>query len=138
VLKFLVRLSNKVVCLDLAPFSKKLRTPDLYAKNAANNLQSYDNPSRVSFQLSLNFLCQAQILADLRSHPPRETGCDPALLAQLCWSSSSSFPRICNITSWNWTATKLNQLPRSIVSTTVRFLQRPGVLALICIFLAEY
>ena len=24
--------------------------------------------------------------------PPRETGCDPALPAQLCWSSGSSFP----------------------------------------------
>ena len=29
--------------------------------------------------------------------PPRETGCDPALPAQLCWSSSSSFPhRLCD------------------------------------------
>jgi len=41
------------------------------------------------------------------THPPRETGCDPAPLAQLCWSSSSSFPHICTTTSWNWTVTKL-------------------------------
>jgi len=41
------------------------------------------------------------------THPPRETGCDAALPAQLCWSSSSSFPYICNTTSWNWTVTKL-------------------------------
>ena len=41
------------------------------------------------------------------THPPRETGCDPATRAQLCWSSSSFFPYICNTTSRNWTATKL-------------------------------
>ena len=41
------------------------------------------------------------------THPPRETGCDPAPPAQLCWSSSSSFPHICTTTSWNWTVTKL-------------------------------
>ena len=37
----------------------------------------------------------------------RETGCDPAPPAQLCWSSSSSFPHICTTTSWNWTVTKI-------------------------------
>jgi len=37
------------------------------------------------------------------TYPPRETGCDPAPPAQLCWSSSSSFPYICKATSWNWT-----------------------------------
>jgi len=37
----------------------------------------------------------------------RETGCDPAPPAQLCWSSSSSFSHICTTTSWNWTVTKL-------------------------------
>ena len=41
------------------------------------------------------------------THPPRETGCDPAPPAQLCWSSSSSFPHICTTTSWKWTVTKL-------------------------------
>ena len=41
------------------------------------------------------------------THPPRETGCDPAPPAQLCWSSSSSIPHICTTTSWNWTVTKL-------------------------------
>jgi len=41
------------------------------------------------------------------THPPRETGCDPTPPAQLCWSSSSSFPHICTTTSWNWTVTKL-------------------------------
>ena len=41
------------------------------------------------------------------THPPRETGCDPAPPAQLCWSSSSSFPHIRTTTSWNWTVTKL-------------------------------
>ena len=39
-------------------------------------------------------------------HPPRETGCGPAPPAQLCWSSSSSFPHMCNTTSWTWTVTK--------------------------------
>jgi len=32
------------------------------------------------------------------------SSCDPALLAQLYWSSGSSFLCICNPTSWNWTA----------------------------------
>jgi len=41
------------------------------------------------------------------THPPREAGCDPAHPAQLCWSSSSSFPHICTTTSWNWTVAKL-------------------------------
>ena len=41
------------------------------------------------------------------THPPRETGCDPAPPAQLCWSSSTSFPHVCTTTSWNWTVTKL-------------------------------
>ena len=41
------------------------------------------------------------------THPPRETGCDPAPPAHLCWSSSSSFPHMCTTTSWNWTVTKL-------------------------------
>ena len=35
------------------------------------------------------------------THPPWETGCEPAPLAQIYWSSSSSFPHICNTTSWN-------------------------------------
>ena len=41
------------------------------------------------------------------THPPRETVCDAAPSAQLCWSSISSFPHICTTTSWNWTVTKL-------------------------------
>ena len=61
-------------------------------------------------------------------------GCDPAPPAQLCWSSSSSFPHIYNTTGWNWTVTKLILL-RGIDSITFRFLQCPaGVLALICVF----
>ena len=68
------------------------------------------------------------------THSPRETGCDPAPPAQLCWSSSRSFPHICTTTSWNWTVTKLIELLRGIDSTTFRFLQCPGVLALICVF----
>ena len=68
------------------------------------------------------------------THPPRETGCDPAPPARLCWSSSSSFPHIFTTTSWNWTVTKLIQLLRGIDSTTFRFLQCSGVLALICVF----
>ena len=68
------------------------------------------------------------------THPLRETGCDPASPAQLCWSSSSSFPHICTTTSWNWTVTKLIELLRGIDSTTFRFLQCPGVLNLICVF----
>ena len=35
--------------------------------------------------LRLYFICLAQILVQiLVSHPPRETGCDPALTVQLC------------------------------------------------------
>jgi len=38
---------------------------------------------------------------------PREAGSNPVLPAQLCWSSGSSFPCICNTTCWNWLVTKL-------------------------------
>jgi len=58
--------------------------------------------------------------------------CCPAVPAQLCWSSGSFFPRICNTTSWNWTATNLIQLLRGFDSISFRFLQCPGILALIC------
>ena len=48
---------------------------------------------------------------------------------------SSSFPHICNTTSWTWTVTKLIWLLRGIDLITFRFLQCPGVLALIYVFL---
>jgi len=38
--------------------------------------------------------------------PPTKTGCDPALPAQLCWSTGSSFSRTWNTTSWNWTVSQ--------------------------------
>ena len=59
-------------------------------------------------------------------------GCCPALHARLCWSSDSSFPRICNTTSWNLTVTNLIQLLRGFDSIAFRLLQCPGILALIC------
>ena len=34
--------------------------------------------------------------------PPSETGCNPALPAQLCWSSDSFFPHIRNTSIWTW------------------------------------
>ena len=92
--------------------------------------------TRAEFHFSwvYTFAATARSLRIWATHPPRETGCDPAPPAQLCWSSSSSFPRICTTTSWNWTVTKLIQLLRGIDSTNFRFLQCPGVLALIWVF----
>jgi len=64
--------------------------------------KSYENPGRASFSLVLYFLCHAQILMDPSTNePPRETGYDREPSAQLCWSSGSSFPRVCNTMSWN-------------------------------------
>ena len=48
-----------------------------------------------------NFSATPRSLRIWATHPPRETGCDPAPPAQLCWSSRSSFPHICTTTSWN-------------------------------------
>ena len=65
--------------------------------------------TRAEFHFSwvYNFSATPRSLRIWATHPPRETGCDPEPPAQLCWSSSSSFPHICATTSWNWTVTKL-------------------------------
>ena len=65
--------------------------------------------TRAEFHFSwvYTFSATPRSLRICATHPPRETGCDPAPPAQLCWSSSSSFPHICTTTSWNWTVTKL-------------------------------
>ena len=86
------------------------------------------------FSWAYTFSATPRSLRIWATHPLRETGCDPAPLAQLCWSSSSSFPYTFTTTSWNWTVTKLIYLLKGIDSTTFRFLQCPGVLALICVF----
>ena len=96
--------------------------------------KGYDNPGRVSFQLALYFLCHAQVLADLSNPSTERDQLRPSTPAQLCWSSSSSFPHICTTKSWNWTAIKLILLLKGVDSITFRFLQCPGVLALICVF----
>ena len=59
------------------------------------------------FSWVYTFFATTRSLRIWATHPPRETGCDPAPPAQLCWSSSSSFTHICTTTSWNWTVTKL-------------------------------
>ena len=41
--------------------------------------------------------------------PPRETGCDPAIPAQLCWSSGSSFPHRLSDSMQIWLAVHLNR-----------------------------
>jgi len=47
--------------------------------------------------------------------PPRETGCDPAIPAQLCWSSGSSFPQTMwfdgNLTSYTPSPTSQGATP---------------------------
>ena len=64
-------------------------------------------PAEFHFSWVYTFSAKPRSLRIWATHPPRETGCDPAPPVQLCWSSSSSFPHICTTTSWNWTVTKL-------------------------------
>ena len=59
------------------------------------------------FSCVYTFFATRRSLRIWATHPLRETGCDPAHPAQLCWSSSSSFPHICTTTSWNWIVTQL-------------------------------
>ena len=96
---------------------------------ACSMRKGYDNPGQ-------SFILAGFVLSlprpDQAPGPTKETGCDPAQPAQLCWSSGISFPCICNTTSWYWTVRKLIQLLRGIDSITFRFLQCLGVLALIC------
>ena len=66
--------------------------------------------TRAEFHFSWDYTFSAmpRFLQIWATHPPRETGCDPASPAQLCWSFSSSFSYICNTTSWKLDAvTKL-------------------------------
>jgi len=59
--------------------------------------------TRAEFHFSwvYTFFATPRSLRIWATHPQRETGCDSAPPAQLCWTSSSSFPSMYNTTSWN-------------------------------------
>ena len=59
------------------------------------------------FSWIYTFFATPRSLRIWATHSQRETSCNPAPPAQLCWSSSRSFTHTCNTTSWNWTVTKL-------------------------------
>jgi len=59
--------------------------------------------------------------------PPRETGCYPALPAQLCWSSGSSFPHTLYLSMWTWLAMHLCHQSSGNDSITFRIFRCPGV-----------
>jgi len=84
------------------------------AKNTANNLQSLLDAKGL-WQPGQSFILAGFILSLPRPghcgseqpiHRERQVATQHPS-AQLCWSSSSSFPHSCTTTSWNWTVTKL-------------------------------
>ena len=62
--------------------------------------------------------------------PSWETGCVPALPAQLCWSSDSSFQRMRNTSIWTWFVIEIIHQSRGNDSITFRFFRCPGVFAI--------
>ena len=61
--------------------------------------------------------------------PPRETGCDRAPPAQLCWSSGSSFPHRLSDSIFGLLCTLIDQ-SRGNDSITLRFFRCPGIFAI--------
>jgi len=63
--------------------------------------------AKFHFSLAYTFSATPRSLQISAPVPPRETGCDPALSAQLCWSSGSSFPHRLSDLMYIWLAVHL-------------------------------
>ena len=70
----------------------------------AESLQLVTGPTSMAGKNTQNYVPLRFLCVQLWNFTLRETGCDPALPVQLCWSSSNTFPHICNTTIWkrNW------------------------------------
>jgi len=68
----------------------------------------------------------------------RETGCDPALPAQLCWSSGRCFPHIRNTSIWTWFVIEITHQSRSKDAITFRIFRCPGVFAMISCWCCKF
>ena len=106
--------NNEIQTLHLCRFDSKSPNHHLHAKKRCKQFAELARCERVMtireefhFSWVYTFSATPRSLRIWATHPPGETGCDPVPPAQLCWSSSSSFPCIYNTTSWNWTVTKL-------------------------------